>query len=167
MSNFSAFKLFYDEFIYKNNSLVSYAKIDKNIDSIKELINTIRNCSKIDVANYMSVLSKCNKKLKKELDTILTENKTLMELYFLMYKARLEVCNDKVADLPLIISNSFYNDYRLDDKDFIELENSNKEKENKINNLNEKNSQLQEDNEKLESSNKELGEENQNKKNMI
>ena len=73
----------------------------------------------------MSNLKKSNRIIKEKLDEILKRNKPLMEYYFLMYKSRLDVCNDKLDDLPLIISNSFYNDYRLDDKSVMELELSN------------------------------------------
>ena len=39
----SAFKLFYDEFIYKRNVMVNYVNIDYNINRIRELAFQIRN----------------------------------------------------------------------------------------------------------------------------
>jgi len=125
VNNFSAFKLFYDELIYKKSSYVSYAIIDKDVEEIREAVESVRKFSKIDQKAYMANLRKANKLIKEKLDVILKRNKSLMEYYFLMYKTRLEVCNDKVEDLPLILSNSFYNDYRLDDKSVMDLELSN------------------------------------------
>ena len=125
MNSFSAFKLFYDELIYKKSSYVSYAKIEDEMNSIKNAISEVRNYSKVDVKAYTANLKKQNKIIKDSLEEILKLNKPLMEYYFLMYKSRLDVCNDKISDLPLIISNSFYNDYRLDDKTALELELSN------------------------------------------
>ena len=125
MNSFSAFKLFYDELIYKKNGYVSYGKIDKEVEEIKDAVELVRRYSKMDQKAYMSNLKKSNRIIKEKLDEILKRNKPLMEYYFLMYKSRLDVCNDKLDDLPLIISNSFYNDYRLDDKSVMELELSN------------------------------------------
>ncbi len=125
MNSFSAFKLFYDELIYKKNGYVSYGKIDKEVEEIKDAVELVRRYSKMDQKAYMSNLKKSNRVIKEKLDEILKRNKPLMEYYFLMYKSRLDVCNDKLDDLPLIISNSFYNDYRLDDKSVMELELSN------------------------------------------
>ncbi len=125
MNSFSAFKLFYDELIYKKNGYVSYGKIDKEVEEIKDAVELVRRYSKMDQKAYMSNLKKSNRIIKEKLDEVLKRNKPLMEYYFLMYKSRLDVCNDKLDDLPLIISNSFYNDYRLDDKSVMELELSN------------------------------------------
>ena len=122
VNNFSAFKLFYDELIYKKNSYVSYAKIDMQIEDIKVLVSSVRKFSKIDQKLYMNNLKKCNKAIKEDLEVILKNNKPLMEYYYLMYKSRLEICNDKLDELPFILSNSFYNDYRIDDKSIMDLE---------------------------------------------
>ena len=73
----------------------------------------------------MSNLNKENKKLKALLENLLNKNKAMMEYYHLMYKSRTSYGNDLLKDIPLIISNSFYNDYRLDDKTALELETSN------------------------------------------
>ena len=124
-NNFSAFKLFFDEFLYKKNSFVSYAKVEENLENINNLVMSVRRFSKIDIKAYMINLKKVNKALKKELDEIYSNNKPLLEYYHIMYKARTNYTNDALKDLPLIISNSFYNDYRLDDKTPLELENSN------------------------------------------
>ena len=46
---FSAFKLFYDEFVYKENINVSYLKVKRYIDSIRKYTLYIRRFS-----NYMN-----------------------------------------------------------------------------------------------------------------
>ena len=104
MNNFSAFKLFFDELIYKKNSYVSYAKIDMQIEDIKVLVSSVRKFSKIDQKLYMNNLKKSNKAIKEDLEVILKNNKPLMEYYYLMYKSRLEICNDKLDELPFILS---------------------------------------------------------------
>ncbi|MBQ4031816.1 MAG: hypothetical protein II625_08690 [Bacilli bacterium] len=124
-NNFSAFKLFFDEFIYKKNSFVSYVKVEENIATIIELIEKVRKQSKLDIKAYMSNLNKANKKMREQLDIILKNNKALMESFLLMYKTRVANVNDSISDMPFIISNSFYNDYRLDDKSPLELEMNN------------------------------------------
>ena len=123
-NNFSAFKLFFDEFIYKKNGYVSYAKVEDNISNIATLVEKVRKQSKLDLKAYMSTLNKANKKIKEELDIILKTNKALMESYLLMYKTRVDNVNDSVSDMPFVISNSFYSDYRLDNKTPLELETS-------------------------------------------
>ena len=122
MNNFSAFKLFYDELIYKRNGFVPFANVYDRLENIRKNVDTVRKCSKIDIPKYMSVLKKANKSIKEDLENILRLNKPLMQFYFLLYKARIEECNDKLEDIPLIVSNSFYSDYRLDDKTPLELE---------------------------------------------
>ena len=121
---FSAFKLFYDEFIYKSNQLVSYANVDENIDRIRNLVTSLRTRSIVSIKKYMNFLGEANKKLKKELDEMYELNKPLFDLYYLIYSSRVEYCTDKVKDMPFIISNSFFEDYRLDNKSFEELESS-------------------------------------------
>ena len=125
MNSFSAFKLFYDEMIYKKNSFVSYANVKEALESIRDNVDKVRKFSKVDVKKYMSNLNKCNKLIREDLNEIAKRNKSLMQYYYLMYKARMDSSNDKVEDMPFIISNSFYNDYRLDDKTIFELENNN------------------------------------------
>ncbi len=122
---FSAFKLFYDEFIYKSNQFVSYGNVDSNIDKIRDLVSLLRKYSIINIKKYMTFLSDTNKELKKELDTMYKLNKPLFDLYYIIYSSRVEYNNDKVEDMPFIISNSFFEDYRLDNKTVEELERSN------------------------------------------
>ena len=123
-NSFSAFKLFYDEFVYKKSSYVSYAKVEENLFRIGLLLNEVRHFSKLDVKAYMKKLNKATKDMKFELEEILVNNKHLMEYYRLLYNSIIDYSNDSLKDFPLIISNAFYNDYRLDSKTPIELENN-------------------------------------------
>ena len=49
---FSAFKLFYDELIYKKNPNISYYKIDRNIKNIDEIVHYIIKTSTKDSKLY-------------------------------------------------------------------------------------------------------------------
>ncbi len=121
-NNFSAFKLFYDEFVYKKNNYVSYAKVEENLERINKALNVIRKCSKLDVKSYMKKLNASTKEIKTELEEILKKNKKIMEYYSLIYSSIINFSNDSIKDFPLIISTSFYNDYRIDNKKPLELE---------------------------------------------
>lgn len=121
-NNFSAFKLFYDEFIYKQNGFVSYSKIDRNISNIRDLTIELRKTPKYDINYYTTKLNRINKRIKEQLDAIYDLNKSVFEYYLLLYKSRVDVCNDLAKDMPFVISCSFYDDYRLDNKSPIELE---------------------------------------------
>lgn len=122
---FSAFKLFYDEFVYKENNAVSYDNVKRNIDNIREFTIELRKTPKFDVNSYMLKLDRINKRIKSQLDNILVENKKFLEFFLLMYKNHKTLSNDKVSDVPFIISTSFYDDYRIDNKTADELESSN------------------------------------------
>ncbi len=123
-NNFSAFKLFFDEFVYKKSNYVSYAKVEENLLRVGLILNEVRHFSKLDVKAYMKKLNKATKDMKFELEEILKNNKHLMEYYRLIYNSVIDYSNDSLKDFPLIISNAFYNDYRLDNKTSIELENN-------------------------------------------
>ena len=86
-NSFSAFKLFYDEFVYKKSSYVSYAKVEENLFRIGLLLNEVRHFSKLDVKAYMKKLNKATKDMKFELEEILVNNKHLMEYYRLLYNS--------------------------------------------------------------------------------
>lgn len=121
---FSAFKLFYDEFIYKENDNISYASVERNIKKIRDLTMEVRKTSKRDLELYKLKLERNNKRIREQLDEIYNLNKAMFEYYFLLYKSCVEMCTDKLEDMPFIISCSFYDDYRLDNKTPSELENS-------------------------------------------
>lgn len=121
---FSAFKLFYDQFIYKENDSISYVNVDRNINLIREMTIEVRRMSKRDLGLYQTKLNRANKRIKEQLDEIYKLNKALFELYYLLYKSCVDMCSDKLEDMPFIISCSFYDDYRLDNKSVDELESS-------------------------------------------
>lgn len=122
--SFSPFKLFYDEIIYKDKISVVYSNVAKHILKIKSLTMEIRKFPKIDTNEYMCKLEKINKKVKEQLYDIKKKNDALYEYYYILYKTQVEICTDKIDDMPFIISCSFYEDYRLDNKSVLELESS-------------------------------------------
>lgn len=124
MKKVSAFKLFYDEFVYRENSNISYALIERNIEKIRELTLELRKTSKVDVDFYMVKLDRANSRIKEQLNEMYKANVALFEYFFLLYKSCMEMCNDKVLDMPFLISCAFYEDYRLDNKTAEELESS-------------------------------------------
>ena len=111
MNEFSAFKLFYDEFIYKRNAVIDYKKIDKNINNIKKIVQDINSIYKGDKEFYTSKLDKATKALNKELDEMMKSDHLIFDLYLIIYK-RCTNNLDRLEDMPLIISCSFYNDYK-------------------------------------------------------
>ena len=113
---FSAFKLFYDEFIYKKNNSVSYALIERNIDEIRKIVLDIRKTPKFNVDSYMEKLNRLNSRLKEQLEAILKANIGFFDFYLIIYKNHNVLSNEKAKDLPFVISCSFYDDYRLDNK---------------------------------------------------
>lgn len=123
-NNISAFKLFYDEFIYKENKAVSYVSVSENIAKIRSLVIELRKTPKYDVQQYMDKLDRIYKRLKENLDNILVVNRNFFEFYLIIYRNHNVVSNDSVDDVPFILLTSFYNDYRLDNKSAEELESS-------------------------------------------
>lgn len=120
----SAFKIFYDEFVYKESSHISYLTIERNINNIRNLTLELRKTSKADFELYSTKLDRINKRIREQLNEIYKINSSLFEYCLLLYKASLENCNDKVEDMPFLISCAFYEDYRLDNKTPEELESS-------------------------------------------
>lgn len=123
-NNISAFKLFYDEFIYKENKAVSYVNISENIAKIRELVIGLRKTPKYNLQQYMEKLDRVYKRLKENLDNILVVNRNFFEFYLIIYKNHNVMSNDRVEDIPFVLLTSFYNDYRLDNKSADDLENS-------------------------------------------
>ncbi len=120
----SAFKIFYDEFVYKENNNISYALIDRNIANIRDLTMELRKTSKADLDYYAIKLDRINKRIREQLNEMYKLNESLFEYFFLLYKSCVEVCNDKLSDMPFLICCAFYEDYRLDNKTPLELESS-------------------------------------------
>lgn len=121
---FSAFKLFYDEIIYKDKISVAYENVARNLKRIKELTSDIRKFPKVDIKEYMRKLEKVNKKLKEQLYDIQKNNRALYEYFYIIYQTQVDICTEKVEDMPFVINCSFYEDYRLDNKTVEELESS-------------------------------------------
>ena len=119
---FSAFKLFYDEIIYKENVNLSYSKIKRNVKKIKELITDIRKTNKSNIELYNDKLERINKRLKLQLNYMYEANSNVFKYYLSLYKINVLVSNDSVSEMPFIISCSFYEDYRLDGKNIEKLE---------------------------------------------
>ena len=128
MNNFSAFKLFYEEFIYKKNIMVNYDLIDNNINNIKKILFEINDLNKDDENIYLKKIEKYNKSIKKELDNIMNIYPYFYELYYVLYKRNIDSC-DEVKDMPLVISCSFYNDFTDMKKSYISRYSSKEKRE--------------------------------------
>ena len=59
--SFSAFKLFYDELIYKKSTSISYYKIERNINKIKEIVHCVLKTPISDEKYYMIKLERNHK----------------------------------------------------------------------------------------------------------
>ena len=110
----SAFKLFYDEVIYKKNVMINYLNIDKNINTIRELAFQIRNTYRGNKDEYNNTLNDIHFKLKEELNEINKVEPYLFEVYYIIYKNKVTIGTDTVFEMPFIIATSFYEDYRLE-----------------------------------------------------
>ena len=119
---FSAFKLFYDEFVYNENDNISYLKIKRYIDKIRNIVIDIRKMSKKDVERYNSKLERVNKRVKIYLNEIAVLEPEIFNLYNVLYKQNVPFCNDSVKDMPFVVSCSFYEDYRFDNKEYDDIE---------------------------------------------
>ena len=115
---FSAFKLFYDEFVYKENINVSYLKVKRYIDSIRKYTLYIRRFSKNDLKLYELKLNRINKRFKNLFNYILTTEPSFFEYYLSLYKSKVKEANDSLNEVPFILSCSFYEDYRYDNKNY-------------------------------------------------
>ena len=121
MNKFSIFKCFYDEYIYKNNYLYANTTTGSYLDRIKEVVSDIRVYPKYNKDNYQNKLDGYYKVIKEQLDSLFKVNRDLFEYFYLLLKSKKSVFNDKVEDLPFLISSSFYDDYRIDTKSIEEL----------------------------------------------
>ena len=104
----SAFKLFYDEFIYKRNVMVNYVNIDCNINRIRELAFQIRNTYRGNKDEYIKILNDIHLKLKEELKEINKVEPYLFEVYYVIYKNKVTIGTDSVFEMPFVIATSFY-----------------------------------------------------------
>ena len=83
INKFSAFKLFYDEFIYKRDFNVG--GVSRNLDIIKDEVLRVRKTSKYNLDNYMLVLDRANKRIKMQLNEIYEINENIYEFFYLLY----------------------------------------------------------------------------------
>ncbi len=122
INKFSAFKLFYDEFVYKSDSNVK--NVSRNIEIIKNEVMKVRKASKSNLDTYQLILDRANKRIRIQLNEIYELNSNVFEYYYYLYKTRVTISSDQIKDMPFVVSCSFYDDYRLDDKSVEELETS-------------------------------------------
>ena len=115
---FSAFRLFYDEFIYKNNAMIDYSEIEENVVRIREIARKMRNTFPDN--KYNDLLDKARKELMNELDAINEKRPSFYASYLSEYKKHVTFGTDTQKEMPFIITTSFYNDYKLDDKGNID-----------------------------------------------
>ncbi len=121
MNKISIFKCFYDEYIYKNNYLYANTTSGSYLDRIKEIVHSIRIYPKYNKNNYQNKLDNYHRIVKEQLDSLFKVNRDLFEYFYLLLKSKKNVFNDKVEDLPFLISSSFYDDYRIDTKSIEEF----------------------------------------------
>ena len=110
MMNFSAFKLFYDSFLYRNNVMIEYDAINNYLN---EIIKVLKKATKLyhdDKGKYVDSLTAFQAQIKDELDKIMKVYPYFFEKYYELYDRNVEN-NDTVTDMPFIIACSFYNDY--------------------------------------------------------
>ena len=81
---FSAFRLFYDEFIYKNNAMIDYSEIEENVVRIREIARKMRNTFPDN--KYNDLLDKARKELMNELDAINEKRPSFYASYLSEYK---------------------------------------------------------------------------------
>lgn len=115
-NTFSAFRLFYNEFIYKENVMINYSKIRRYIVNIRNLSLEMRRLHKGNKELYNIKLERINARMKKQLYTIQVIEPYLYEVYYIIYKNKVSIGTDSVNEMPFIISCSFYEDYRLDSR---------------------------------------------------
>ena len=110
MNDFSAFRLFYDDFLYRNNVMIEYDKINKYLNKIIDTLKVATTIYHDDSKLYVDNLTKYQSKIKNELDKIMEVYPYFFEKYYELY-SRYEITNNTVADMPFVIACSFYNDY--------------------------------------------------------
>ena len=113
-NKFSAFRLFYDEFLYKTSPLADYTGVEQNVANIRNIARDMRNTYP-GSSDDMDKLNDAHSKIKKELDSIANTNASLFNGFHSEYKKAISFGTDTPAEMPFVIATSFYNDYRVDD----------------------------------------------------
>ena len=114
MKTFSAFRLFYDNFLYRNNVMIEYDKINKYLNKIIEILKKATTVYHDDEGLYVENLTKYQNGIKKELDNIMDVYPYFFEKYYELYNRNVDNYNT-ISDMPFVISCSFYNDYGNND----------------------------------------------------
>ena len=110
MNNFSAFKLFYNEIIYKDNSSINYYNVKRNITEIRNIVLVIRNVPKNNINLYNLKLKRAKKRIRYHLGKIMEYNNDIYKYFDLLYKTKCQTEID-YDNMPNILANSFYEDY--------------------------------------------------------
>ena len=114
MKTFSAFRLFYDNFLYRNNVMIEYDKISKYLNKIIDILKKATTVYHDDEGLYVENLTKYQNGIKKELDNIMDVYPYFFEKYYELYNRNVDNYNT-ISDMPFVISCSFYNDYGNND----------------------------------------------------
>ena len=114
MKTFSAFRLFYDNFLYRNNVMIEYDKINKYLNKIIDILKKATTVYHDDEGLYVENLTKYQNGIKKELDNIMDVYPYFFEKYYELYNRNVDNYNT-ISDMPFVISCSFYNDYGNND----------------------------------------------------
>ena len=97
MMNFSAFKLFYDSFLYRNNVMIEYDAINNYLN---EIIKVLKKATKLyhdDKGKYVDSLTVFQAQIKAELDKIMKVYPYFFEKYYELYDRNVEN-NDTVTE---------------------------------------------------------------------
>lgn len=113
-NKFSAFKLFYDNFVDNLYEGIDYSEIIYNINKIKKLVY------KFDIGVYENINIYSNKlkrfylRLKAILENIQMKNDDIFGEYYDLYLRKVDSFKEKEEDMVFVIANSFYNDNRIE-----------------------------------------------------
>ena len=113
-SKFSAFKLFYNEIIYKDNSSVNYYNVEYNIKEIRNIVLTVRSTPKNNVDFYNTKLNRAKKRIKYHLGKIAEYNNDIYEYFYFLYKTKTKDLPEDKELIPYLLTDSFYEDYKID-----------------------------------------------------
>ena len=111
-NKFSAFRLFYDDFVYKSHPLVDYTGIEELIVDIRNISRDMRNTYPGN-KEYMTKLKDVHLKFRELLDKVYESNQGLFNVYYDLYKKKSPYGTDREKDMLFVIATSFYNDYKI------------------------------------------------------
>lgn len=120
----SIYKLFYDKLIYKECTSFSYTDIYYYKSKIQEITYEVRRLNKRNYDLYNTKLNRYNLRLKQILNNMYKKDKTIYDYFYQIYKEVRPEATDKESDLPFILSESFYADYKINkNKEYNNLNN--------------------------------------------